>query len=80
MFSFSVSSVICGLHVYKVIWENTAPGEKLCYQHEVDNLHDPCGYGNKWTSGGMVEDDEPGWLLFELTRENIVKLTCLLHV
>ena len=36
-FSFSVSSVICGLHVYKVVWENTAPGEKLCYQHEVDS-------------------------------------------
>ena len=55
--------------MYKVIWENPTPGEKLCCQHEVDNLPDPCGYGNKWISGGMVEDDEPGWLLFELTSE-----------
>ena len=41
MFSFSISSAVRGFHVYKVIWENPAPGEELRCRREVGNSHDP---------------------------------------
>ena len=41
MFSFSISSAVRGFHVYKVIWENPAPGEELRCRRKVGNSHDP---------------------------------------
>jgi len=36
---FSVESIICGYHKYKVVWYNLLVGEDLLSKHEVGNPH-----------------------------------------
>ena len=36
---FSVESMICGYHEYKIVWDNPVVGENLLCEREVGNHH-----------------------------------------